>query len=187
MNGVSHASGERVSPALAGLVERASMNTATFLAGVTDSMTPSPSSQDCCPTCGVQDPLLNEYCSDGFHAPGDTYWPPEVSSQEEARELPTEAMFEAAWHAHRRAMGMSQSPFQRGRGDCREVYTAIYQAMQAARPTPDLGDVDELVRKALALLGRYRNETPPGHQPHMIAHEVDDTIIALRAALDKND
>ena len=25
----------------------------------------------------------------------------------------------------------------------------------------------------LALLRRYRNETPLGHQPHMIAHEVD--------------
>lgn len=30
-------------------------------------------------------------------------------------------------------------------------------------------DRDEL----LAILLRYRNETPLGHQPHMIAHEVD--------------
>ena len=27
-----------------------------------------------------------------------------------------------------------------------------------------------------ALLTRYRNETPLGHQPHMIAHEVDATL-----------
>ena len=28
----------------------------------------------------------------------------------------------------------------------------------------------------LALLKRYRNETPLGHQPHMIAHVVDEAI-----------
>lgn len=27
-----------------------------------------------------------------------------------------------------------------------------------------------------ALLTRYRNETPLGHQPHMIAHEVDAAL-----------
>lgn len=28
----------------------------------------------------------------------------------------------------------------------------------------------------LALLKRYRSETPLGHQPHMIAHEADEAI-----------
>lgn len=28
----------------------------------------------------------------------------------------------------------------------------------------------------VALLTRYRNETPLGHQPHMIAHEVDEAL-----------
>lgn len=31
---------------------------------------------------------------------------------------------------------------------------------------------------ARALLTRYRNETPLGHQPHMIAHEVDELLAA---------
>jgi hypothetical protein len=30
--------------------------------------------------------------------------------------------------------------------------------------------------KLLAMLIRYRNETPLGHQPHMIAHEADALI-----------
>ena len=30
----------------------------------------------------------------------------------------------------------------------------------------------------VALLARYRNETPLGHQPHMIAHEVDAALLA---------
>jgi hypothetical protein len=33
-----------------------------------------------CPTCGAPDPLLNEFCSDGFHAPGETYWPTDLST-----------------------------------------------------------------------------------------------------------
>ena len=31
--------------------------------------------EDKCPTCGATDPEDNAYCSDGFHAPGETYWP----------------------------------------------------------------------------------------------------------------
>lgn len=33
---------------------------------------------------------------------------------------------------------------------------------------------------AVALLRRYRNETPLGHQPHMIAHEVDALLDARK-------
>lgn len=34
----------------------------------------------------------------------------------------------------------------------------------------------ELFPKMLELLSRYRNETPIGHQPHMIAHDADEVI-----------
>jgi len=34
----------------------------------------------------------------------------------------------------------------------------------------------------LPLLVRYRNETPLGHQPHMIAHEADAAIDAAMGA-----
>lgn len=37
--------------------------------------------------------------------------------------------------------------------------------------------------RVLALLARYRNETPLGHQPHMIAHEVDALLADLREKL----
>ena len=32
----------------------------------------------------------------------------------------------------------------------------------------------------VALLTRYRNETPLGHQPHMIAHLVDEALSKVR-------
>ncbi len=39
----------------------------------------------------------------------------------------------------------------------------------------------ERQRDVLAkLLCRYRNETPPGHQPHMIAHEVDAALASVK-------
>lgn len=41
------------------------------------------------------------------------------------------------------------------------------------RPSAAAADyIDELE----ALLLRYRNETPLGHQPHMIAHKVDELL-----------
>ena len=36
---------------------------------------------------------------------------------------------------------------------------------------------------AVALLRRYRNETPLGHQPHMIAHEVDALLAARKEGI----
>ncbi len=43
----------------------------------------------------------------------------------------------------------------------------------------------ERQRDVLAkLLCRYRNETPPGHQPHMIAHEVDAALASKISALE---
>lgn len=53
------------------------------------------------------------------------------------------------------------------------------RALRASRQPPD--PVKELVR----LLKRYREETPLGHQPHMIAGEVDAAIAALEARKDK--
>ena len=39
---------------------------------------------------------------------------------------------------------------------------------------------DALLRDAYALLKRYRDETPPGHSPHMICGEVDATLSRIR-------
>lgn len=42
-----------------------------------------------------------------------------------------------------------------------------------------MNDVDRLEaenKRLRALLRRYRTETPLGHQPHMIAHEVDEAL-----------
>lgn len=33
-----------------------------------------------------------------------------------------------------------------------------------------------VIEKQRALLRRYRNEVPLGHQPHMLAHEVDEAL-----------
>jgi hypothetical protein len=70
-----------------------------------------------CPTCGVQDPLLNEFCSDGFHALGETYWP--TGSPDNPQEL-IERVDSAIY-------GLRQAP-ERG-----EFNRAIYEARQAAR------------------------------------------------------
>ena len=42
-----------------------------------------------------------------------------------------------------------------------------------ARLERELAAAIEQRDKALVFLHRYRNETPLGNQPHMIAHEVD--------------
>jgi hypothetical protein len=57
--------------------------------------TPEASEQPCA-TCGATDPKENEYCSDGFHAPGKTYWPnPSSSEQDALREAMLDRMVEA--------------------------------------------------------------------------------------------
>ena len=43
-----------------------------------------------------------------------------------------------------------------------------------------LAEAQAEIARLLALLVRYRNETPLGHQPHMIAHEADAAIDAAR-------
>lgn len=42
----------------------------------------------------------------------------------------------------------------------------------------------EISHEAIRLLLRYRLETPLGNQPHMIAHEVDEFILAVRPKID---
>ena len=39
---------------------------------------------------------------------------------------------------------------------------------------------DAEIAGLVALLTRYRNETPVGHQPHMIAHLVDEALAKVR-------
>lgn len=36
------------------------------------------------------------------------------------------------------------------------------------------------VAELVSLLARYRNETPLGHQPHMISHLVDEALVKVR-------
>lgn len=36
--------------------------------------------------------------------------------------------------------------------------------------------IESQINKAIAFLRRYRNETPVGHQPHMICGDVDDFL-----------
>lgn len=47
----------------------------------------------------------------------------------------------------------------------------------------DYDKAQAAMKLALGLLKRYRNETPIGHQPHMIAHEADAAIAALEGSL----
>lgn len=51
---------------------------------------------------------------------------------------------------------------------------------------PELDEIASLrarVEVLVDLLARYRNETPLGHQPHMIAHVADAAILAACQAL----
>ena len=41
-------------------------------------------------------------------------------------------------------------------------------------------DLERRLRNAERLLTRYYNETPIGHHPHMIAHEVDAHLTAAK-------
>lgn len=56
--------------------------------------------------------------------------------------------------------------FSRGEGGIDSLLPVSYDEIESC------ARVQELER----LLRRYRNETPLGHQPHMIAHEVDAAL-----------
>ena len=46
----------------------------------------------------------------------------------------------------------------------------------------EINTIREERDELLALLERYRNETPVGHQPHMICHVVDAAISRVKGA-----
>lgn len=56
---------------------------------------------------------------------------------------------------------------------------ALDELTEAAALLLQLADAHD---RMLPLLVRYRNETPLGHQPHMIAHEADAAIDAAMGA-----
>ena len=60
---------------------------------------------------------------------------------------------------------------------CRSQADAILAALDAAGKA--VVERNTLL-EALRLLRRYRNETPLGHQPHMIAHEADALLAAAK-------
>lgn len=41
----------------------------------------------------------------------------------------------------------------------------------------------EALKEARGLLNRYRQETPPGHSPHMICHKADEALARIGALL----
>lgn len=47
---------------------------------------------------------------------------------------------------------------------------------EVERVTCELMDATTRADKLAEALRRYRNEVPIGHQPHMLAHEVDDLL-----------
>ena len=52
---------------------------------------------------------------------------------------------------------------------------------------PNNVELRALLAEAVALLIRYRNETPPCNQPHMIAHDADAVIVRTYTALAEKD
>lgn len=52
--------------------------------------------------------------------------------------------------------------------EARDTYADLY-----ARRCAELARLERVVGEAFSFLRRYRNETPLGNQPHMIAHIVD--------------
>lgn len=49
--------------------------------------------------------------------------------------------------------------------------------------TAERDELRFLLAAATNTLRRYRNESPPGHQPHMICHVADEIIAKSEAAL----
>ena len=57
---------------------------------------------------------------------------------------------------------------------------AEHRLASTAAQTAEIEMLRGLVGEAEHFLTRYRNETPLGHQPHMIAHKVDAFLANLR-------
>lgn len=72
------------------------------------------------------------------------------------------------------------------RGKCRQLEQRVAELERRERAIMDTLEHPDIVKgyvelkekydKLRELLGRYRNEVPLGHQPHMIAHEVDTAL-----------
>ncbi len=48
-----------------------------------------------------------------------------------------------------------------------------------------IADAQKVIEQARELIRRYRTETPPGYQPHMIADQADRWLIANKEISDK--
>jgi hypothetical protein len=84
---------------------------------------------------------------------------------------PTDAMIEAAWHAHRNFLGVPKSPFLPRRKDCRELYETIYTAMHQASDT-----LLDLIERALPFV-----KDRPGTPPLVLIAEIEAAIGRLQA------
>lgn len=87
-----------------------------------------------------------------------------MSQQAQETVVPTEEMIRVgAWRAklHREA-----NPGDTWEGTVREVFSVM---VAAAPVSPD----SALLKEAVGLLKEYRDKTPLGHQPHMIAARAD--------------
>ena len=58
------------------------------------------------------------------------------------------------------------------------VTLEMYEALEA-----EITTLKVALREAKSLLIRYRNETPLGHQPHMISHIAEEAIATIVAVL----
>lgn len=55
-------------------------------------------------------------------------------------------------------------------------------AIHCEKAAEALAAKDAVIKELVELLARYRNETPLGHQPHMIAHVVDEALAKAKEA-----
>lgn len=109
-----------------------------------------------CPTCNALDPDESEFCSDGFHAPGETYWPPEPTPSRSAVSEELKAMspdYRRGWFGALDHVCHFINSLDSSDMTVREVRSAIYGECLGSRPTPDLGEDRELVRLLAEKIG----------------------------------
>lgn len=58
-------------------------------------------------------------------------------------------------------------------GDYGDALKKAYRAMTRAAPVSPVSPDSDLLKEAVGLLREYRDKTPLGHQPHMIAARAD--------------
>ena len=69
---------------------------------------------------------------------------------------------------------------ERLEADTQEVNAARIYLREKGALLKDLHEVTKQRDELMALLIRYRNETPIGHQPHMIVHLADEAIASVK-------